>query len=259
MRLAYRALIVAIFAFMLGPLVVTVAISFNSGTVTVFPPHDLSLRWYGAALRNPNFLPAVTNSVLLGAGAAALGCGFGTLAALGLRRWSGRSRDAIATALLSPLVVPGVVVGIALLTSFVAVGLVNSWARLLLAHTLICFPYATRTVFASLARIEPSLGEAAATLGASAQRTFWHVTFPLIRPGLAAGAIFAFVISLDNVPVSVFLVDAQTTTLPIAIISYLEYNFDPSVAALSAMLIAAALALALALERLFGLRRAMGI
>src|SRR5258706_13899240 len=123
MRLAYRALIVAIFAFMLGPLVVPVAISFNSGTVTVFPPHDLSLRWYGAALRNPNFLPAVTNSVLLGAGAAALGCGFGTLPALGLRRWSGRSRHPISTPLLAPLVVPCVFVGIALLTTLAAFGL----------------------------------------------------------------------------------------------------------------------------------------
>jgi putative spermidine/putrescine transport system permease protein len=259
MRAGYRALIVAIFAFMLGPLIVTVAISFNGGTVTEFPPHNLSLRWYLAALHNPNFLPAVSNSVVLGIGAALLGCSFGTLAALGLQRWSGRAKDVIATALLSPLVVPGVVIGIALLASFVSVGLVNSWTRLLLAHTLICFPYSTRTVFASLARIEPSLGEAAATLGATARRVFWHVTLPLIRPGLAAGAIFAFVISLDNVPVSIFLVDARTTTLPIAIISYLEYNFDPSVAALSAMLIAAALALALALERVFGLRRAMGL
>ena len=93
----------------------------------------------------------------------------------------------------------------------------------------------------------------------SPNATFWHVTLPLIRPGLAAGAIFAFVISLDNVPVSVFLVDARTATLPIAIISYLEYNFDPSVAALSAMLIVGALGLALLLERLFGLRRAMGM
>jgi len=258
-KAGYRALVIAIYAFMLGPLIVTFAISFNGGAVTAFPPHDLSLRWYEAALRNPNFLPAVRNSVLLGVGAAAFGCALGTLAALGLQRWSGRGKVALATAMLSPLVVPGVVIGIALLASFVSVGVVNSWTRLLMAHTLICFPYSARTVFASLARIDPSLNEAAATLGASGRRAFWNVTFPLIRPGLAAGAIFGFVISLDNVPVSIFLVNAQTTTLPVAIISYLEYNFDPSVAALSAMLIVAAVGLALVVERVFGLRRAMGL
>src|SRR4051812_78258 len=111
---------------MLGPLVVTVAISFNGGTVTEFPPRNLSLRWYLAALQSPGFLPAVSNSVLLGVGASGLGCILGTLAALGLQRVSGRSKDVIATALLSPLVVPGVVIGIALLASFVSLGLVNS-------------------------------------------------------------------------------------------------------------------------------------
>jgi putative spermidine/putrescine transport system permease protein len=259
MTLLYRALIVLLFVFMLGPLIVIVAVSFNGGTVTIFPPHDLSLRWYGVALGNASFLSAVANSLLLGAGAALFGCLLGMLAALGIDGWTGNGKEVVQTLLLAPLVVPGVVIGIALLGSFVSVGLRDSWVRLLLAHTLICFPYSTRTVFACLTRLEPNLGEAAATLGATAPSTFRHITFPLIRPGLAAGAIFAFVISLDNVPVSVFLVDARTATLPIAIISYLEYNFDPSVAALSAMLIVGALGLALLLEWLFGLRRAMGM
>jgi putative spermidine/putrescine transport system permease protein len=259
MRLAYRALILGLFIFMLGPLVVAIAVSFNGGTVTAFPPHNLSLRWYAAALHNEAFRSAVSTSLLLGLGAALFGCAFGLLAALGIHRWSGSGKNLVQTLLLAPLVVPGVVIGIALLSSFVTVGLRDSWLRLLLAHTLICFPYSTRTVYASLARIESNLAEAAATLGASSRAVFWNITFPLVLPGLAAGAIFAFVISLDNVPVSVFLVDARTATLPIAIISYLEYNFDPSVAALSAMLIGAALILALTLEWLFGLRRAMGI
>ena len=259
MRVTFYALICVIFAFMLGPLVVAVAVSFNGGSVTAFPPHDISFHWYFAALHNPNFLPALSNSVVLGAASALLSCLFGTLAALGIHRWPGPGKEAFVTIFLTPLVVPGIVVGIGLFSSFVAIGLGNSWVRLLLAHSLICFPYSTRTVLASLARMGPDLGDAAATLGATAGRIFWNVTFPLIRPGLVAGGIFAFVISLDNVPVSIFLVNAQTTTLPIAIISYLEYNFDPSVAALSAMLIAAAVGLALGLERVFGIRRAMGL
>jgi putative spermidine/putrescine transport system permease protein len=259
MRFAYRALILALFIFMLGPLLVTIAVSFNGSAVTAFPPHNLSLRWYQAALHNEGFQSAIVTSLILALGAALFGGVFGTLAALGINRWSGAGKGVLQTILLAPLLVPGVVVGIALLSSFASVGLRDSWVRLLLAHTLICFPYSTRTVFASLARIEPNLVEAAATLGATSRAIFWNITLPLIRPGLAAGAIFSFVISLDNVPVSVFLVDARTSTLPIAIVSYLEYNFDPSVAALSSMLIAAALVFAVTLERLFGLRRAMGI
>ena len=107
--------------------------------------------------------------------------------------------------------------------------------------------------------LDPALEEAAATLGASPMKVFWRVTFPLIQPGIAAGAIFSFVMSFDNIPVSIFLTDVRTNTIPIAIMSYLEYNFDPSIAAVSSMLIIGSLTLALLLERIFGLRRVMGM
>ena len=151
------------------------------------------------------------------------------------------------------------VLGIALLVSYAAVGLRDAPVRLLLAHVLITFPFSVRTILASLSRLDPSLEEAAATLGAKPVTIFWRVTFPLIQPGIAAGAIFSFVMSFDNIPVSIFLTDVHTNTIPIAIMSYLEYNFDPSIAAVSSMLIVGSLALGLFLERIFGLRRAMGM
>lgn len=146
-----------------------------------------------------------------------------------------------------------------MLASFAAVGLRDAPLRLLLAHVVITFPFSVRTILASMARLDPALEEAAGTLGASPVQVFWRVTFPLIQPGIAAGAIFAFVMSFDNIPVSVFLVGAQTTTIPIAIMSYLEYNFDPSIASVSSILIVISLGLALLLERIFGLRRVMGM
>lgn len=258
MRRLFHLAVGGIFLFMLGPLLVVVAVSFNGGNVTVFPPRDVSMRWYASALANRAFVSAVINSVALGATAAMLATCVGVAAALAIDRWRFPGRDALQSILLSPLVVPGVVIGIALLVSLTSVGLRDSASRLVIAHLLICFPYSVRTVLASLARIEPSLAEAAVTLGAAPRQVFWNVTLPLIRPGIAAGAIFAFVISLDNVPISIFLIDAHTATLPIAIMSYLEYNFDPSVAALSSMLILAACLLALLLERVFGLRRVLG-
>ncbi len=119
-------------------------------------------------------------------------------------------------------------------------------------------PYTVRTVLASLSRVDPSLEEAAQTLGAAPVRAFFLVTLPLIRPGVAAGMIFSFILSFDDVAVSLFLVDVRTATLPLAIMSYLEYNVDPTIAAVSSLLVFLTLLLTLALERLFGLKRLFG-
>ena len=113
-------------------------------------------------------------------------------------------------------------------------------------------------IMASLARLDPVAEEAAMTLGASRLRAFLHVTLPLLLPGLVAGAVFAFIVSFDNVSVSLFLTTARTSTLPIAILGYVEFNFDPSIAAISTLLIVASLAAAILVERAVGLRRALG-
>ena len=169
-----------------------------------------------------------------------------------------RGRDAIQTLLLAPLVVPSLVIGLAILLAFSGMGVRDVGARLVGAHVLITFPYMVRTILASLARLDPAMEEAARTLGASALRCFVLVTLPLVRPGVVAGMLFAFIVSFDNVSLSLFLTNARTNTLPIAILNYVEYNFDPSVAAISTMLVAFSLGAALLVERLVGLRRVVG-
>ncbi len=154
--------------------------------------------------------------------------------------------------------VPGIVIGIAILIAFAQFDLDNALWRLLAAHVLIVLPYWIRTVLAALARLDPLMGEAAATLGAAPLQRLWHVTLPLIRPGILAGAIFSFIISFDDAAVSLFLTDAHTVTLPIGILSYLEYNFDPSIAAISSALILGTVAAAAVIEHLFGLKRMLG-
>jgi putative spermidine/putrescine transport system permease protein len=119
-------------------------------------------------------------------------------------------------------------------------------------------PYSIRTVLASLARMDPALEEAAMTLGASRWTAFWQVTLPLIKPGIVAGMAFAFILSFDDIAITLFLVDANTSTLPVAILSYLQYNFDPSIAAISSISILLTLALAFVLERIFGLQKLLG-
>jgi putative spermidine/putrescine transport system permease protein len=253
--LLWRGFILAIYAFLLAPLVCVVIVSFNAEAVQSFPPTSWSLRWYAHALQVDSFRNGALLSFALAAAAALVATPIGTAAALGLHRTTWRGRAALESLLLAPLMVPGLVIGISLLIALAAIDVRDAPLRLLVAHSVAILPYSVRTVLASLSRLDPALEEAAETLGASGFETFRHVVFPLIRPGIVAGLVFGLILSFDDVSVSLLLVDARTTTLPIAIMSYLEYSFDPSVAAISSMLIFVTLGLALLLERVFGLKR----
>ena len=259
MSRGFRMTIAGLYLFILAPLLVVVVVSFNREAATIFPPPSWSVRWYAHVFSVDLFVRSALTSAWLAVVATALSTPLGLAASLAIARGRFPGREAVQAFLLAPLVVPGVVVGIALLASFAAVGLRDAPLRLLASHVLITLPYSVRTILASLARLDPALEEAATTLGGSPARTFWHVTLPLIRPGIAAGTIFSFIISFDNVPVSLFLTDARTNTLPLAMMSYLEYNFDPSVAAISAMLIGLSVGASLLLEHLFGLKRVLGM
>lgn len=258
MSLTLRGSMALVYAFIFAPLVVVVVVSFNSGTIASFPIEGLSWRWYHKALATASFVDATLTSLWLAAAAVALSTPIALAAALGIAYGRFRHQAAIEAALMGPLLVPGIVIGIALLVAFSAVGFRDAPLRLLAAHTLIALPYSTRTILASLARIDGSLAESARTLGAGDWSVFWTITLPLLRPGLVAGAIFAFLQSFGDVPVSLFLTDARNNPLPLAILAYLEYNVDPTVAAISSMVTGACLAVALLLERLFGLRQAVG-
>jgi putative spermidine/putrescine transport system permease protein len=153
---------------------------------------------------------------------------------------------------MSPMILPGIITGVALLQYFTAIGLARSFTRLVLAHVVICLPYAIRSVTASLRGLDPALEEASRTLGAGGLRTFVRIVLPLLRPGLAAAFIFSFVTSFDNVVVSIYLIGSDTVTLPIRILTYLEWQFDPSIAAISTIFIAVTIALVAAVELLSG-------
>lgn len=247
-----------LYLFILAPLVCVIAVSFNEAAVPAFPPTALSIKWYVHALTLDLFVNSTKTSLWLALAATLISTPLGTLAAIGLSRTRSRARHLIEAVFLAPLVVPGIVIGISLLVAMAAIDVREAPVRLLLAHVLIVMPYSIRTVMASLSRVDDTLEEAALTLGATPLQTFFLVTLPLIRPGVIAGAIFSFILSFDDVAVSMFLIDARTGTLPIAIMSYLEYNFDPSIAAISSLLIIVTLALAVGLERIFGLKRLLG-
>lgn len=241
MRAAFLLGIGAIYAFIFAPLVVVVLVSLNGGSVASFPIESWSLRWYGRVLEAGAFTGALWTSLWLGLASTALATPLAVTAALATARGAYPGAAAVEAFLLAPILVPGIVIGIALLVLFSLIEFRGAATRLLLAHLVIALPYCTRTVLASLARLDPSLVEGARSLGADRWRAFLHVTLPLIRPGIAAGMIFAFLQSFGDVPISLFLADARNTTLPLSIMAYLQYSVDPSVAAISSLVTLASL------------------
>lgn len=254
----YAGVLIAVYVFLLLPLIFILAVSVNDGPTPTFPPIDVSLRWYVHAIREDSFVHGAVTSAWLALAATAIASPLGTAAALGISRGEFFGKRLVEMLFLAPLAVPGIVIGIALLIAFVAANIGEAPLRLVAAHILLVLPYSIRTVLASLAQIDPALEEAALTLGASQGSVLRLIVLPLIRPGIIAGALFALVLSFDDIALALFLVDANTTTLPVVILSYLQYNFDPSVAAVSSILIILTLGCASLVERTFGLQRLLG-
>ena len=208
------------------------------------PPEGYSTQWFGAVLNNKSFVAGFLLSVQVAVAATAIGLTLAVPASLAVVRRRFWGRGAVSTLLLMPLIVPGVVLGTSIyvfhIEAEIATGLplLGTTLGLVTAHALIVIPWASRLVIASLAGFDPSIEEAAQNLGAPPWTTFRRVTLPAIRPGIVAGALFGFVISFGNLELSLFLVGAGRTTLPIAILQYLEWKIDPTVAAVSVLQIA---------------------
>jgi len=252
---AVRALSVGVYVFLLAPLVVVVLASFNAADFLSFPPRGFSLRWYRALWESEVWGDSFRLSLLLTTVVTPLALIIGTLAAYALVRYSFPGKGAIATLVMAPLVMPQIVLGIALLNYMSGLGLVGSLTGLILGHLVVTLPFTVRLVSISVHNLDPALERAAQNLGATPLQTFWRVTLPLLRPGIVAGAIFAAIISFGELAVTLLIAGARTTTLPLRIFNYTEYNFDPTINAVSTIFVVLALVLIIALDRLIGLVR----
>ena len=258
-RLLGLVMIGIIICFLLTPIFVTALMAFDARAyLGPLPPPALSFRWFAQFFSDDYFLRGLATSAELAVIAVAVSLTVGVATAVALERWTFPAKDALVSFFLSPLLVPPVVVGFALLLFLAHLGLVNGFVRLLCGHIIITVPYTIRATLAGLAGIDKSLTEAALSLGANERRAFWDVTFPLARTSIVSGAIFAFAVSVDDVAVSIMLTDAHTYTLPVALISSMRANFDLSIAAASVMLMLLTLALIMLLERFVGLGRVIG-
>lgn len=257
--LACRLLNGLVILFLLSPIVVTAIMAFDSRDyLGPLPPPSLSLRWFGAFFSDSYFLNGLATSLKLAALTVTITVIVGVATAYAIDRTQFRGKEALTAFFLSPLVVPPVVTGFALLLFLSKLGLIDGFARLLCGHVIITVPYTLRATLAAMSEIDGTYTEAAMILGATERRAFWDVTFPLARTGIVSGAIFAFAVSMDDVAVSIMLTDAKTYTLPIALISSMRANFNLTIAAASLMLMAMTVVLIVLLERLVGLSRAIG-
>jgi len=241
--------------FLMLPIVITLAASFTSSSVYTLPPPEWSLRWYQSLERRSGLWEAVTLSLNLAVVSTLISLVIGTLAAIAVTRGVFPGRDAIAIFTVSPLMMPGLVVGVALLQFFREIGLRDAYWSLLLGHIVITLPFVMRTLLASMQAFDFSLVDAARTLGLNYPRAILQVLVPNLAPAYLTGGLFAFLASMDNYPISIFLTDARNKTLPIKMLQYLEEQPDPSLAAISSGLILLACIVLIIGARTVGLNR----
>jgi putative spermidine/putrescine transport system permease protein len=249
-------LLALVYLFISLPALLLAIDSFNAAPGFPAPLERLTTHWYADIFAHEEFPSAVVNSTWVGICAALISTAIAVPAAYALVRYRPARSNGIATLFLGPLLVPQIVMGLAILQMANLLSLAVGFSGLIAVHSVFVFPFVFRLVLTSLARFDFAQEEAAASLGAGGWRTLWHVTLPQIRPGLIAGITFAFVMSFVNLPLSLFLTNAETATLPIQMFAYMETRLDPMLAAVGSLVLAGAIAVTILMERVFHLRLA---
>lgn len=249
-----RAACVAVLAFLLVPIAVIVPLSFSDSSFLVYPIPGWSLKWYENLFTSDDWIRAARNSFIVAPLATVIATVLGTLAAVGLARTDFPYKGALMSVLIAPMVVPIVVVGVATYLFFAPLGLVDSYAGLIVVHAALGAPFVLTTVLATLQGFNHNLVRASLSLGAGPLETFFRVTLPVIAPGVISGALFAFATSFDEVVVTLFLAGPEQVTLPRQMFTGIRENITPTIAAVATLLILFTTSLLLVLEWLRGRR-----
>jgi putative spermidine/putrescine transport system permease protein len=253
-RFLYLFFVSLVYIFLLTPLVIVVIAAFNSGKYLAFPPEGFSLKWFKNFFQSQPFMDALKVSLKLGVLTMICVTILGTTAALYVVRHAKKWKNFLRLTMISPLLLPAILTGIALLVFYYIIGIgTRTFLGLLMGHVLITLPYAFLNVYSSLYNFNRSLEEAARSLGASQLKTFFRITLPLIKPGVISGAMIAFIVSFDQFPISLLLKGVGRTTLPCQLFDYILWDFDPTAAAVSTVSIAITLGVVLLTEKLVGL------
>ena len=254
-RLASWTVLGLTLAFLIGPFLIIIAAALSAGNNLAFPPQGLSLKWVVKVFEIESFRASFGVSMFLAIGGTLTALLLGVPAAYGLTRYRVPGGETVRMVLSCPIIVPGIIVGLALLRYLVIPTGVTIMLALFLAHSALVLPYAVRVVSASMENLRTDIEEAAMLLGCTRSGAFRRVVLPNIRGGVLAAFILGFITSFNQVPVSLFLSGPGVRTLPIDMIAYMEINYDPSIAALSALLAFLSVAIVFAAEKFLGFSR----
>lgn len=253
----FGGFIIAVYVYLLAPVVVVIFTSLNQTALNAFPPRGISFRWYLAFFNDPTFMNAFFNiSLKLAIFVAIISTFLSLLATIAITRYQFPFSSLIQTFLLSPLMIPHMLVGIALLL-FLSKIYLGGLLRLAIGHVIITVPIAVRAIYSSMAGLNPTYEEAARTLGANRLQTFFWVTLRLTFSGIMAAFIFSFIISFTDVNVALFLTGPGTTTLPIEIFTFLAWDSNPMIAAITTIQVFMIIIFCFILEKLVGLSTVM--
>lgn len=246
-------------AFLLTPILMVIAMSFDGREfLGPFPPSSFSLQYYESLFSSRLYMAGLKNTAIIAVASTIIACVVGILAAFALVRYEFRGKASVEAFFMSPLIVPGVILGFSMLLFFSAIGVLDGMGRIVFAHALVSLPYTIRVAQTSLSGIPSTLTEAAMSLGATERQAFFSVTLPLARAGVLSSAVLALAHSIDEVNVTIFLIDAHTTTLPIALLSNMRQQFDLTIAAASGVIILFVVLLIVIVDRLVGLDKVIG-
>lgn len=257
--IGFEALVYGTLLFLVAPLVVVVLISFQTKAYAAWPPGDFTLEWYTTMPEYTSYLgieAALYDSLTLAIATAVLSTTIGGLAAFAIVRYDFKFSTTLETILISPLIYPWLVIGLAILlfigeiNNTLGLGIRMSFTTVLLGHILFTLPYPIRTIGASLQNFPHSVEEAAKNLGATELDTFINVTLPIIRPGIISGAIFAFVLSFNQYIISLFLTGSDTKTMPLLLFEMFYNNAPAKLAAIATLLMAGILGLVMITEKI---------
>jgi len=245
--------VILVYVFLCGPLLIIITTAFDSGNIMSFPPKGFSLQWFSNAFHSRTFMTTLGISFKVAVISTLMAMVVGIPAAYALSRNNYRGKAALQSIFLSPIIVPGVVLGFAFFRFLTLKLQLDVYTSLLIGHVIIVIPYIIRVVGSSLENLDFSIEDAAVSLGATKPKAFFLVILPNVTSGVIAAFMLAFINSFNNVPVSLFLTGPGVSTLPISMMSYVEYNYDPTISALSVILMVMTVLIMFVVEKTLGI------
>jgi putative spermidine/putrescine transport system permease protein len=253
--LTLKIVTLVMFVFLLAPLIVVVPISFSGDSYMMFPPSSWSTKWYWAVFRDSKMVAAFWISLALAFVVTICSLIIGLPAAYALVRLKPRGAELLSSLFTAPLLLPTIVLGLAILIVFARYGLLATFQGLVMAHLIVTLPYAVRVLSTALATLPIAAEEAAASLGASPLTVFRRITLPAMRSGIIGTTALCFLVSFDEVVISLFMTGPRISTLPVAMYHHVEQQADPLVASLSVLLVVFTLLIVLVMDRTSGLAK----